>query len=54
METAMFAMGCFWGPQVLFDKVRGVTKTRVGFSGGKTKKASYMKVITGLTGHNQD
>ena len=50
LETAMFGMGCFWTPQVLFDKVN-VSKTVVGFSGGKVKNPSYMRVCTRTTGH---
>jgi peptide-methionine (S)-S-oxide reductase len=51
-ETAIFGMGCFWSPQLLFDKVKGVKKTRVGFAGGKEmRKVSYMKVCLGITGH---
>jgi peptide-methionine (S)-S-oxide reductase len=51
-ETAMFGMGCFWSPELLYSKVKGVIKTRVGFAGGKdSKKVSYLKVCIGLTGH---
>jgi len=51
LETAMFAMGCFWSPQVLFDKLNGVKKTQVGYSGGKIKNPSYEQVCSGETGH---
>ncbi len=52
-ENAMFAMGCFWSPELLFSKLKGVVKTRVGFAGGKEsyKKLSYTKVCLGNTGH---
>lgn len=51
LEKATFAGGCFWSMQVPFDKVKGVTKTVVGFSGGTEKNPSYAKVSLGRTGH---
>ena len=51
MEKAMFGAGCFWGVQATFDKVKGVKKTLVGFSGGKMKSPSYEDVCTDKTGH---
>ena len=52
-EKAIFAMGCFWGPQLLFDKLPGVLKTRVGYMGGKEdkKEYSYREVCSDATGH---
>jgi len=52
-ESVMFAMGCFWGPELLFSKLKRVVKTRVGFAGGKEsyKKLPYTKVCLGNTGH---
>ncbi len=51
METATFAAGCFWGPEVTFSKVNGVTKTAVGYMGGHTDSPSYRDVCTGTTNH---
>ena len=50
-ETAVFAGGCFWGTQAVFERVRGVIKTTVGYSGGLAKTATYNQVITESTGH---
>jgi peptide-methionine (S)-S-oxide reductase len=51
METATFAAGCFWGPEVTFSKVNGVTKTAVGYMGGHTDNPSYRDVCTGTSNH---
>ena len=41
MQTATFALGCFWGPDDYFSKLKGVMKTRVGYAGGTTKNPTY-------------
>src|SRR5215472_11245579 len=50
-ETAVFAGGCFWGVQSVFQRVKGVLKTTAGYSGGTAKTATYKQVITETTGH---
>jgi peptide-methionine (S)-S-oxide reductase len=50
-ETAVFAGGCFWGVQSVFERVKGVLSTAAGYSGGDAKTASYKQVITETTGH---
>lgn len=48
---ATFAMGCFWCAQADFDKVKGVTNTIVGYTGGTEQNPSYQQVSHGDTGH---
>jgi peptide-methionine (S)-S-oxide reductase len=50
-ETAVFAGGCFWGTQSVFERVKGVIKTTAGYSGGSAATASYDQVTTETTGH---
>ncbi|QMV18911.1 peptide-methionine (S)-S-oxide reductase MsrA [Granulicella sp. 5B5] len=50
-QTAVFAGGCFWGTQAVFERVKGVTKTVVGYSGGTANTATYDAVTTETTGH---
>ena len=50
-ETAVFAMGCFWGAERLFWQLPGVYSTAVGYSGGTTDSPSYQDVCTGRPGH---
>jgi peptide-methionine (S)-S-oxide reductase len=51
MQTAVFAGGCFWGVQGVFQRVHGVSQAVSGYSGGKAATAKYELVGSGLTGH---
>jgi peptide-methionine (S)-S-oxide reductase len=50
-QTAVFAGGCFWGTQAVFERVKGVLDTTVGYSGGSAQTAAYDQVTTETTGH---
>ncbi len=50
-EKAIFAGGCFWCTEAVFQRVKGVSKVRSGFSGGEVKNPAYKEVITQRTGH---
>ena len=50
-EKAIFAGGCFWGMQGVFQHVKGVSKAVSGYTGGSAKNAVYEVVGTGRTGH---
>jgi peptide-methionine (S)-S-oxide reductase len=50
-ETAVFAGGCFWGTQSVFERVKGVIDTTAGYSGGSADTATYDQVTTETTGH---
>jgi peptide-methionine (S)-S-oxide reductase len=50
-ETAVFAGGCFWGTQSVFERVRGVLATTAGYAGGTASTATYDQVTTETTGH---
>jgi peptide-methionine (S)-S-oxide reductase len=51
LETADFAMGCFWGAERVFWQADGVWTTLVGYQGGHTENPSYEEVCSGMTGH---
>src|SRR5579863_2398424 len=50
-QIAVFAGGCFWGTQAVFERVKGVLDTTVGYSGGSASTATYDQVTTETTGH---
>ena len=50
-QTAVFAGGCFWGTQSVFERVKGVVATTAGYAGGAASTATYDQVTTETTGH---
>jgi peptide-methionine (S)-S-oxide reductase len=50
-QTAVFAGGCFWGTQSVFERVKGVIATTAGYAGGSARTATYADVTTETTGH---
>jgi peptide-methionine (S)-S-oxide reductase len=50
-ETAVFAGGCFWGVQGVFQHVKGVDSAVSGYTGGSADTATYETVGSGRTGH---
>jgi peptide-methionine (S)-S-oxide reductase len=50
-QTAVFAGGCFWGTQSVFERVKGVLETTAGYAGGSAATATYAQVTTETTGH---
>jgi peptide-methionine (S)-S-oxide reductase len=49
--VAVLAGGCFWGMEGIYEHVKGVTDTTVGFAGGAANTAHYERVSEGDTGH---
>jgi len=50
-ETAIFAGGCFWCMEPVFDRMEGVVSVTPGYTGGSTRDPSYEEVSTGESGH---
>lgn len=50
-DVAVFAGGCFWGVQGVFQHVKGVTRAVSGYAGGDARSANYQSVGSGRTGH---
>ncbi len=50
-ETAVFAGGCFWGVQAVFQHTKGVLNAVSGYAGGARETASYASIGSGRTGH---
>jgi peptide-methionine (S)-S-oxide reductase len=53
METAVFAMGCFWGVERIFWQLPGVYVTAAGYAAGITPNPTYQEVCSGQTGHTE-
>ncbi len=51
VSKAIFAAGCFWGIQSVFESVPGVISTIVGYTGGRVPNPTYMEVSSQRTGH---
>ena len=51
LQTAVFAGGCFWGVEGVFERIKGVKSVQSGYAGGAKQTASYQVVGTGMTGH---
>ncbi|WP_426131123.1 peptide-methionine (S)-S-oxide reductase MsrA [Pseudomonas sp. DWP1b1] len=51
LQTAVFAGGCFWGVQGVFQHVQGVKNAVSGYDGGAASTAQYEAVSEGDTGH---
>jgi peptide-methionine (S)-S-oxide reductase len=51
LSKAVFAGGCFWGVEAVFEHVKGVTGAVSGYAGGTRQTADYERVSTGSTGH---
>ncbi|KZV42728.1 hypothetical protein F511_10436 [Dorcoceras hygrometricum] len=52
-EFAQFGSGCFWGPELAYQRVSGVTKTEVGYTQGDVHNPTYEDVCTGTTKHSE-
>ena len=50
-ERAVFAGGCFWGVEAVFEHVKGVIEARSGYAGGSKETAEYERVSEGKSGH---
>jgi peptide-methionine (S)-S-oxide reductase len=51
LQTAVFAGGCFWGMEAVFEQVKGVKSVTAGYAGGTAGTATYEQVSTERTGH---
>ncbi|HEX4738523.1 MAG TPA: peptide-methionine (S)-S-oxide reductase MsrA [Allosphingosinicella sp.] len=51
LQTAVFAGGCFWGMEGVFEHVKGVRSAVSGYAGGKAGDANYETVSSETTGH---
>lgn len=53
IQSAVFALGCFWGAERVFWRLTGVYSTVVGYAGGHTRNPTYQEVCSGMTGHTE-
>ena len=51
MEIAVLALGCFWEPEIKFNKLNGIISTEAGFCGGNSSETTYKEVCTDKTNH---
>ena len=51
LETAIFAGGCFWCTEAVFQRLNGVLEVKSGYTGGTIKNPAYREICTGRTGH---
>jgi peptide-methionine (S)-S-oxide reductase len=51
MEKAVFAGGCFWCTEAIFQRIHGVISIKPGYTGGTIKNPCYREVCSGRTGH---
>lgn len=51
LETAIFAGGCFWCTEAIFQRLNGVEEVISGYTGGTIKNPAYREICTGRTGH---
>lgn len=51
LQTAVFAGGCFWGLEAVFEQIKGVRDVQSGYAGGKAATATYEQVTSEATGH---
>jgi len=52
-QVATFALGCFWGGELAYQRVPGVISTRVGYTQGDTLNPTYKQVSSGNSGHTE-
>jgi peptide-methionine (S)-S-oxide reductase len=50
-QTAVFAGGCFWGMEGVFEHLKGVSEVLTGYAGGSADTATYRQVSAGSTEH---
>eukprot|EP00656_Telonema_subtile_P018988 TRINITY_DN20316_c0_g1_i1.p1 TRINITY_DN20316_c0_g1~~TRINITY_DN20316_c0_g1_i1.p1 ORF type:complete len:186 (+),score=40.66 TRINITY_DN20316_c0_g1_i1:324-881(+) len=53
LSVATFAGGCFWGPQLLFDRLHGVEASAVGYTHGHVQQPTYQHICSGSSGHTE-